>query len=456
MFFTLFPEAATMRPLPAFRLRTLIGMRWFASIGQVLVVALVAFGFGYPLPLGPLLAVIAVGVWVNLYTQFTRKPGTPLTEGGILLHLGIDTLQISSVLFLTGGIQNPFAVWLIMPAMLAASSLPRARAAVTVGLVIACLTVLALLHYPLPWRTAEGFALPPVYRLGLWFALTMAVGFTASYAHGVAREQAKLAAALATMQTSLAREERLAALDGLAAAAAHELGTPLGTIQVTAREMERELEGDLKEDAALLISQTQRCQTILRRLSSAGTTGDAVHSVLSLDALLREAAAPFLDAPGPRIDFRLDPDSGAPLPERLRRRPEVIYGLRNILENAVKFARGTVTVEASWSDRFLTVTVTDDGPGFPDGMLSRLGEPYPRADAPRLRTERAGADKAGLGLGFFIAKTLLERTGASLTHDNRPAGEGGGARVRVVWPLANLVMRPTSRGETRPIEAAQF
>ena len=450
---TMMLDATAPRPLAAFRLRTAIGMRWFAVAGQLGVVIAVHFGFGFPLPLGPLLAVIAVGLSMNLYMVFRQpRPGAPLTERGILTHLGFDTLQISVILFLTGGIQNPFAVWLVMPAMLAASALPTRQAVGVVGLVLLSLTVLALVHYPLPWVTPEGFALPRIYNLGLWAAMVLAVAFTSAYAHGVAREQAKLAAALAATQTALAQEERLAALDGLAAAAAHELGTPLGTILVTAREMERELDGDLREDAQLLISQTQRCQRILRRLSSAGQAGDAVHNVLSLDALLREAAKPFL-AQGdgsaqdvPRLSFDLDPRSDAPMPDRLQRRPEVIYGLRNLIENAMKYAAEMVAIEASWSERFLTIAVRDDGPGFPADVLGRLGEPYPRAEAVR---QKERMQKAGLGLGFFIAKTLLERTGATLEHGNAP---GGGAYVEVTWPLANLRIRPTSRGKTRPIE----
>ena len=443
------PRDAAGAPLPlsGVRLRTLIGLRWFAVLGQLLVTVVVSFGLGFALPLGPLLAVIAAAVWVNVYAVLTRRPGRPLSDGAIMAHLAFDTLQISGVLFLTGGIQNPFVVWLVMPAMLAAASLARRKAAVILALVGLCLTGLAVVHEPLPWRD-EGFDLPWIYDLGLWAAMMLAVAFTASYAQGVALAQARLATALAATQEALAKEERLSALDGLAAAAAHELGTPLGTIQVTAREMERELEGDLKEDAALLISQTQRCQAILRRLSAQGEAGDAVHGLLTLDDLLRTAAAPFLDGGptgnGPEVAFRLDPGSEGPVPARLVRRQEVIYGLRNVVENAAKYARETVSLEASWDARFLTVRVSDDGPGFAADVLRRLGEPYPRAEA------RTKDTKGGLGLGFFIAKTLLERSGARLSYGN---AEGGGAYVEIVWPLASLTPAPSPRPPARPVEA---
>lgn len=440
------------RPIPGFRPRTLIGLRWFATGGQLLVAMVVAFGLGFDLPLLPLVVTVALGVWANIYTVLTYKRGEPMTQTAIIGHLIFDTLQISAVLFLTGGIQNPFVVWLIMPAMLASSSLPRPRAGALLGLVIACLTVLALVHYPMPWSSVGGLDIPGIYDFGLWLAMVLAVGFTGAYAHGVATEQAKLAKALAATQAASARAERLTALDGLAAAAAHELGTPLGTIQITAREMERELDGELKDDAALLISQTQRCQAILQRLSANGQNGDAVHDVMSLDGLLREAAKPFLDGgptgDGPAVRFIMDPSSQGAMPARLRRVPEAIYGLRNLVENAAKFAKTDVLVEASWCENFLTVQVGDDGPGFPAQILSRLGEPYPREHA------KVGSGKrAGLGLGFFIAKTLLERTGAVVEYGNDDRA-GRGAFVKVIWPVANLTKRPSSKTQTRPIETA--
>ena len=454
MSFAMLQSAAPPLPLSGVRLRTLIGLRWFAVLGQLLVAVVVTFGFGFALPLGPLLAVIAAGVWVNTYAVLTRRPGRPMTDGAIMGHLAFDTLQISGVLFLTGGVQNPFVVWLVMPAMLAAASLSWRKAGVILALVGLCLTGLAIVHEPLPWREA-GFDLPRIYNLGLWVAMMLAVGFTASYAHGVAVAQARLATALAATQAALAKEERLSALDGLAAAAAHELGTPLGTIQVTAREMERELDGDLKEDAALLISQTQRCQAILRRLSSQGEAGDAVHQLLSLDDLLRAAAEPFLDGgatgQGPEIAFRLDPDSEGAVPARLVRRQEVIYGLRNVIENAAKYARSRVLLEARWCERFLTVRVSDDGPGFASDVLRRLGEPYPRAEGLALREAKPDG-KGGLGLGFFIAKTLLERSGAQLAYGNNE-GRGQGAYVEITWPIASLAPAPGPRAPARPMEA---
>ena len=415
---------------------TLTGLRWFATFGQFAVLIAVKFGFGFELPLGPVLMAIAAGVWVNLYATFTFSPAKPLSHREIIGFLCFDTVQISSVLFLTGGIQNPFTLWLIMQSMLAASSLPLRKAAIVIAFVSLCITIIAVWHMPLPWRTAEGFELPRVYNVGLWGAVMLGVAFTAAYASRLAMEHVKLNAALNATQLALSREERLTALDGLAAAAAHELGTPLGTIQVTAREMERELpDGPLKEDASLLISQTQRCQSILKRLGQAGQAGDAVHSVISLDTLLKEAARPFSEVPGKRIEFRFDPESGT-IPDRLERLPEVIYGLRNLIENAQKYAREVVSVSASWTENELEVKISDDGPGIPHETMMRLGEPYPRV--PKGQSD----GKGGLGLGFFIAKTLLERTGAALDFGNHK--QQAGAWVAVKWPLAKLQERAKS------------
>ncbi|MCQ8183775.1 ActS/PrrB/RegB family redox-sensitive histidine kinase [Parvularcula maris] len=424
---------------------TLTGLRWFAVLGQVVVLAVVKFGFGFELPLAQVLVAIAAGAAVNLYATLNFSPARVLTEREIVGYLSFDTLQISVILFFTGGIQNPFALWLIMQAMLAASSARAAYAAVVIALVIACYTVLSLWHSPLPWTTDDGFEVPQVYNLGLWAALVMGVAFTSAYAYRVAREREKLGEALGAAQLALSREERLTALDGLAAAAAHELGTPLGTIQITAREMERELpEGPLKEDASLLISQTQRCQRILRRLSENGEAGDAVHNAISLDALLREAARPFLDESTKQIEFRFDTESG-PLPEKLQRRPEIIYGLRNLIENAHKYASSKLVIEAGWSERDLRVRVLDDGPGIPHETMIRLGKPYPRPAA------KKDDGKGGLGLGFFIAKTLLERTGGLVEVGNRSASRG--AWVSVSWPLAELVEKTTSVEKNFAVEA---
>ncbi|WP_158305818.1 ActS/PrrB/RegB family redox-sensitive histidine kinase [Parvularcula bermudensis] len=420
------------RPMELLRIRTITNLRWFAVIGQLTVTLLVRFGMGYPLPLGPILSVIAIGAAVNYFVWQQKRPNKAVAGNELAGHLLFDVLQIGGILFLTGGIGNPFAVWLILPSMLAAFALDIRRAGVVIVGIVLVLTLIALWHSPLPGPEQAS----PLIELGSWAALLLGVVFTAAYARQVAISQRRLSTALDAAHGVLAREERLTAVGGLAAAAAHELGTPLATIQVTAREMERELpDGPLKEDAQLLISQTQRCQRILTRLSEVGESGDARHAQIALEELLREAAKPFLTPKGPKVSFVFDPRSDSAPPDQLVRNPAMIYGLRTLIENGVKFARETVRVTASWDSNSLFVTIEDDGHGFPHDVLSRLGEPFPRTDS-----YRALNGKQGLGLGFFIAKTLLERSGASLTFGNRLRLSGAWVEVR--WPLVRLHENP--------------
>lgn len=427
--------AAVIGPTRVIRVRTLTRLRWFAIAGQSSVAGIVYWGFGYDLPILAVAAAILVALIANVATLVTAAPAREMRPDEIVSHLCLDTAQISVVLFLTGGIQNPFSVWLILPAMLAMASLDRRRAFSVMAVVIVCLGIIAIVHEPLPWQEAGGLERPPIYDFGTWLAVLLGVGFTSVYARQVAMDQARLSAALEATQAVLAREERLTALGGLAAAAAHELGTPLATIQVTAREMERELpDGPLKADAQLLISQTQRCQGILRRLATIGDAGDSRHAEITLDDMLRESAKPFLGAPGPRIDISFDADTHTHMPDGLRRQPAIIYSIRTLIENAVKYASTQVLVRAKWDARSLTVLVEDDGPGFGPDIVTRLGEPFARQEGRML------VGRQGLGLGFFIAKTLLERTGARLSFGN--GRRLAGAYVEIRWPLDRLITTP--------------
>lgn len=417
------------------RLRTLTTLRWLAVAGQTAAIALVHFGFGFPAPLGLSLGVIAASAWLNLFVTLRYSPQRVLSEGEAAAYLAFDIVQLCALLFLTGGLQNPFAPLILAPVTIAASVLPLRLTILIGALAIAGISVLGLYHFPLPWRAGEVLELPRIYVAGSWVALTFSVAFFAAYARRIAAESAEMRSALAASQLILAREERLAALGGLAAAAAHELGTPLATIQVTATEMADDLKGQgtLEEDAKLLVSQAQRCREILGRLSRRGDEGDVVHDRLSADALLREAAEPFVERPGgPAVIFEMIGDDAPPL---LRRRPEIVYGLRNLVENAATFARSKVLIKARWDQSELHISVHDDGPGFSQEILSRLGEPYL---SQRRRARSADGQKGGMGLGFFIAKTLLERSGARIQFDNLPWEDDSGANgawIEVSWPL---------------------
>lgn len=422
------------------RLRTLTMLRWLAVGGQTIAIIVVHFALGFPTPLGLCLGAIAASAWLNLFTVLRFSPQRILSDREAAGYIAFDVTQLAMLLFFTGGLQNPFSALIIAPVTIAASVLPLRYTLAVGALAIAGVSMLALNHMPLPWYPGQTLALAPVYKAGVWAALSFSITFFAAYAHRIAAESAQMRSALAATQLILAREERLAALGGLAAAAAHELGTPLATIQLTAKEMMRDIqtslpeEEDLIDDAALLVSQAERCRDILGRLSRHGDAGDAVHGRMTVDALIREAASPFVESQaGPTIRFETRSRDGKPEPV-LKRRPEIIFGLRNFIENAAGFAETEVRVAAEWDADELVIRVQDDGPGFAPEILLRLGEPYVSSRA----GHRAGS-KASLGLGFFIAKTLLESTGARVAFTNGGWGdetdERYGALVAARWSL---------------------
>jgi two-component system sensor histidine kinase RegB len=280
----------------------------------------------------------------------------------------------------------------------------------------------------LPWRT-EPLVFPPELVLGIWLALVLATVFIGGYTWSVAQEARRLRDAVAATQLALAREQRVSAVGALAAAAAHELGSPLGTIAVVAKELVRDLPGDSPhaEDAALLLSQSERCRKILAELAhQPEQDGGSPYTRLPISALVETAGAPHRDQ-GVKLIFAT---AAQPAPEEplVRRSPEILHGLNNLIQNAVQFARREVSVTTFWDRVTVTVEVADDGPGFPFHLLGRLGEPY--------ISTRAGATDH-MGLGIFIAQSLLERSGAKLAFDNLP---DGGARVAISWNRTNLEM----------------
>jgi two-component system sensor histidine kinase RegB len=395
-------------------------------------VLVVQFGLGLTLPLGPALAAIGASVLLNLAALVQRKARPRLSDRDAALYLGYDLLQLSLLLYLTGGLQNPFSVLILAPLTVAATILSRNAVVGLTLLALACLTALALWRFPLPWPGGP-LTLPPLFSLGTWLALTISAIFITGYVWSVAQEARRISDALAASQMALAREQKLSALGALAAAAAHELGTPLGTISLVAKELAREIPPDdpLAEDIALLQSQAVRCRDILADLSrKPEAEGGEPYDRLPLRALIEAAAAPHRlphvrlrieEHPSSRRPDRAAGEAEVPALPMVRRSPEIIHGLGNLVQNAMQFARVEVVVRAEWDEDRLTVSVVDDGPGFPPGLLARIGEPYISS-----RAEGHGH----MGLGIFIAQTLLERTGAEVSFAN---SRGGGACVVVRW-----------------------
>ncbi|ESX96966.1 MULTISPECIES: ActS/PrrB/RegB family redox-sensitive histidine kinase [unclassified Mesorhizobium] len=418
------------------RLNTLIRLRWLAIVGQSLAVLVVAYGLKFPLPVSLCFALVACSAWLNLVLTFRYPAAHRLTPFSAFFILTFDSLQLAGLLFLTGGLTNPFSVLMTVPVVISAASLPLRLTAVLGALVMAAATLLVFFHQPLPWYEGAPLPMPFIYVAGIWMAVFSSIAFTAIYAFRVAEEARLLANALAATELVLQREQHLSALDGLAAAAAHELGTPLATIALVSKEMEKALGNDPKygEDVKLLRSQSERCREILKRLTSLSSEGEAHLSRLPLTSLVEEVTAPHRDF---GISIKLRPGERVGPEPVGRRNPGVIYGLGNLVENAVDFARNSVTVRWSWDELDVTFSIIDDGPGFPPEIIDRIGEPY-------MSTRQGNEAGGGLGLGLFIAKTLLERSGATLDFRNS-SGLGEGAIVQISWPRT-VFLNPESVG----------
>lgn len=416
------------------KLDTLIRLRWLAVAGQTAAVSAVAWGFGYELPLGFCFGLIALSAWLNLFLKIRFPASTRLSDTAAAALLGYDIVQLAGLLALTGGLTNPFSILLIAPVLVSASAL-GVRWTVALGiLVMALATALALWHLPLPWHAEAPMSLPPRYIAGIWTALVSALGFMGAYSFRVSDEARQLQAALTATELILSREQHLHQLDGLAAAAAHELGTPLATISLVSKELLRELSEDspYREDVALLRSQAERCRDILAKLTSLDTDGGGHLDRLPITHLVEDVIAPHREF-GVALIVHVDGDTTKePVGTR---DPAILYGLGNIVENAVDYARSRVDVGAAWTDDEVTVTIRDDGPGFAPDVMDRLGEPYVTTRARRASQPADGG--GGLGLGFFIAKTLLERTGARVAITNRAQPESG-AVITVRWPRAAM------------------
>ena len=418
------------------RLRTLSNLRWMAVAGQSAALFLVYFALGYSLPILYCAIAIAVSATLNMVLAIRYPPSHRLTNREATFYLAFDVLQLAALLYLTGGIANPFALMFVAPVVIAASTLNLGNVLILAGIAFTSVSLIAVVHRPLPWPDTT-LQLPQLYQAGIWTALVIGIGFTSVYAWRIASESARMSAGLAATQLALAREHRLAALGALATAAAHELGTPLGTIAVVARELERSLPEHSPEadDVRLLREQAERCRAIIARLANPEEALVGATARLPLGAFLDDIAAHHRgEDVAITVSVAVTKDSAVP---QVWRAPELLHGLGNIIENAADFANATVAVSARWDEQFLDISVADDGPGFAPEIFEALGEPYitSRPGHHALVETDMGPqgpldEHEGMGLGFFIAKILLEQTGGLVQAENPP---GGGAMVSIRW-----------------------
>lgn len=417
-------------PLRHVRLDTLVRLRWIAVFGQFAAV-LVAHDAIHVAQFRACLGVISLYAALNIYLSWRYRGDQRLDPNPIALLLAVDIVELATLLFLTGGMQNPFALLFLGPVLISATALP-VRLTLMLGiLAVGCASVLMVAHFPLPWPADSGFELPWIYMAGVWLAIVLAIVYVSLYARKITEESRKVTAALAAAELVLTREQHLTQLDGLAAAAAHELGTPLSTILLVAKELERAVEpsSPLAEDISLLRQQAQRCREILGKLSEFPAPGEPFER-MPISALIEEVVAPHR-SPEIAIDVVL-PSNGGPEPVGARN-PALMYGLGNLVENAVDFARERVEIAVSWSADSVWIMISDDGPGFPPEIMDRLGDPYVTSR----RGRRKGSDIPGLGLGFFIAKTFLDRSGATLNLQNRTFPQRG-AILRLHWSRSDF------------------
>ena len=424
---------ADIHPRRNVRLDTLVRLRWLAVIGQTTAVLTVYFGLDFSLPIWACLSVIGLSAWLNIALRLGFHMTQRLEPDRAAWLLAFDIAELAILLFLTGGLQNPFAFLFLGPVLLSATALPP-RFTISLGIfAVACATVLVFVHYPLPWDYDDPLSLPPIYMMGVWLSILLAIGFIGVYAWQITEESRQLADALAATELVLTREQHLTQLDGLAAAAAHELGTPLSTISVIAKELENAIPADAPhgEDVRLLRSQATRCRDILAKLTELSSSGEPFDRT-PITSLIEEVVAPHRDF-GVEIAVS-KPHDGAPEPVGARN-PAILYGLGNLVENAVDFARERVDVAMQWNEDTIEIVIGDDGPGFASDILDRIGEPY--VTTRRRKPEDNDDQPTGLGLGFFIAKTLLERSGATLKFANRAPPQRG-AIVILRWTRSDF------------------
>ena len=423
----------TPRSTGAVSARTLITIRWVAIVGQAVAILVVAFGLRFPVPLTLCLWIVAASAALNLAMQANARLNHRLSDRTAAVLLGVDIAQSTALLYVTGGMENPFSLLLLAPVTVSATILSLRSTIWLCLLALTAATVLMLWHLPLPWRGA-GIALPELYIYGIWTALMIAILFIAAYTWRVADEARRMSDALAATQMALAREQQLSALGGLAAAA-HELGSPLSTIAVIAADLSRDVppDSEFAQDVKLLRSESQRCRDILAGLSHQPEIGGGdPFAQMPMSTLIDLAAAPhyreavdvIVERHGPgEVEGDVPETAGEPL---VMRSPEILHGLGTLIQNAIQFAQTTVEITIAWDQREIAVVIEDDGPGFSPTVLDRLGEPY-------LSTRHGTSGH--MGLGIFIAKTLLERTGGRLVFSNRSEG---GATAEARWRRAAI------------------
>ena len=409
--------------------KTLVILRWIAIIGQFTAINLVYFFLDLDFPIVASHIVIFFGLTTNLFLQFGIK-SIQVKDFYASLFLIYDLFQLSLLLYFTGGISNPFSILLIIPAIVSSTFLSMGTTIILGILTIISLFLLSIFHYPLPGIHEHSITFPKLYLTGYFFAIIIGLIFLSYFGIRFSGETKRRSDAIKTLQTAIAKEYELESLGGQAAAAAHSLGTPLATISVVAKELKKDLgaNNNYTKDIDLLIDQTKRCSEILKQISKKQIKEDKFFSKTNLEDLLNEIISSFKETSDKEIDLLAKNDTNK---FRFQRSPEIIYGLRNFIGNAIKFSKKSVLIELISDKKTIEVKINDDGPGFPDDVIEIIGEPYIKSRSKEISL------KSGTGLGTFLGKTLLERTSAKLKFSND--SKMLGAKVNIIWEIKNLI-----------------
>ena len=406
--------------------KTLVFLRWIAIFGQLFSINLVYFFLNLNFPVLICHLVIILGLLSNVFLQFKIKASL-LKDLYSSSFLVLDIFLLSVLLFLTGGIFNPFSILIIVPTIVSSTFLSMGSTIILGSITIFSLFFLTFFHMPLPGMEEYILSFPDYYVSGILISLIIGLIFLSYFGIRFSGETKKRSDALSKLQQILAKEYELESLGGQAAAAAHSLGTPLATISVVSKELRKEIGAESKytKDLDLLISQTKRCSDILKKISQKKIIHDEFLTEMTLEDLLEDIIKSFNESTKKKILLNTDKDLNK---INIKRTPELVYGLRNFIGNAVKFSVQEVTIFVISDNINVFINIDDDGPGFPEDIRKTLGDPYIKS--------KSMENKAGLGLGTFLGKTLLERQSAIISFENNSTLKG--ARVKIKWRINDL------------------
>ena len=402
---------------------TLTILRYIAIFGQFFAINFVFFYLKLEFPIIESYIIVFLGLATNLFLQFKIRVNQ-LKDTYASFFLLYDLIQLSALLYLTGGILNPFSFLLIIPTIVSSTFLSMGTTIILGVITSFMLFLLGHFYIPLPGMDETIFYVPNFYKFGLLTSILIGLIFLSYFGIRFSGETKKRSEALNKLQEVIAKEYVLESLGGQAAAAAHSLGTPLATISVVAKELKKEIGNnkEISKDVDLLISQTKRCSEILKQISKKQIEEDNFLSSIRIEDLLEEIVNSFRETSSKHIDLLTDEDQNK---INIQRTPELIYGLRNFIGNAIKFSKSKVQINLKSNDKIIEIKIHDDGPGIPEDIINKIGEPYIKSKSKEL------SSNSGLGLGTFLGKTLLERQGANLQFKRN--NKLGGALVIINW-----------------------